>query len=125
MDKWRFYRSLPGPDSYPERSIINSRADYDLSDNAIHTNKYTVLTFLPKNLFEQFSRLSNIYFLFIAVLESITEISNSGGDPVTLIPLLIIIAVSAVKDIFEDIKRSKADAEENNKIVTVIDTNTG
>ncbi|EFA84150.1 transmembrane protein [Heterostelium album PN500] len=31
-------------------------------NNYIRTTKYTLLTFLPKNLFEQFRRLSNFYF---------------------------------------------------------------
>jgi hypothetical protein len=37
-------------------------------ENSISTAKYNFLTFLPKNLFEQFHKISNVYFLFIAVL---------------------------------------------------------
>ena len=36
--------------------------------NKIHTSKYTWITFLPKNLFEQFYRFANMYFLFIQIL---------------------------------------------------------
>lgn len=36
--------------------------------NRIHTSKYTWITFLPKNLFEQFYRFANLYFLFIQIL---------------------------------------------------------
>lgn len=36
--------------------------------NKIRTTKYTWLTFIPKNLFEQFSKMANVYFLFIMVL---------------------------------------------------------
>jgi hypothetical protein len=36
--------------------------------NEVHTAKYNCVTFLPKNLLEQFRRLANIYFLIIAVL---------------------------------------------------------
>jgi hypothetical protein len=46
------------------------------SDNFIRTTKYTILTFLPKNLFEQFHRFANLYFLFI-VLVTIRWISVS------------------------------------------------
>ena len=35
---------------------------------SIRTTKYTLLTFLPRNLFEQFHRVANIYFLFIVIL---------------------------------------------------------
>jgi hypothetical protein len=37
--------------------------------NQIHTAKYNVLTFLPKNLFYQFSKLSNTYFLIITLID--------------------------------------------------------
>ena len=37
--------------------------------NRISTSKYSVLTFLPKFLFEQFRKYSNIFFLCIAVLQ--------------------------------------------------------
>jgi hypothetical protein len=33
------------------------------------TTKYTLLTFLPKFLFEQFRRVANIFFLCIALLQ--------------------------------------------------------
>lgn len=36
--------------------------------NRINTSKYTWITFLPKNLFEQFYRFANLYFLFIQIL---------------------------------------------------------
>lgn len=40
-------------------------------NNAITTAKYSVLTFLPKNLFEQFRRVANFYFLVMLLLQSI------------------------------------------------------
>ena len=36
--------------------------------NKISTAKYNCLTFLPKNLWEQFHKISNVYFLVIAIL---------------------------------------------------------
>jgi hypothetical protein len=36
--------------------------------NAVFTAKYTLISFIPKALFEQFRRVANIYFLFIAIL---------------------------------------------------------
>ncbi len=35
--------------------------------NEIHTSRYTILTFLPVNLFNQFTRVANLYFLVMAV----------------------------------------------------------
>jgi phospholipid-translocating ATPase len=37
--------------------------------NQIVTSKYTVINFLPKNLVDQFSKLANIYFLAMMILQ--------------------------------------------------------
>lgn len=37
--------------------------------NAIRTYKYNVFTFLPLNLFEQFKRAANFYFLILLILQ--------------------------------------------------------
>jgi len=39
--------------------------------NSISTSKYNPLTFLPKFLFEQFQKYSNIFFFFIVALQVI------------------------------------------------------
>jgi hypothetical protein len=41
-------------------------------DNNIRTSKYTIITFLPKNLIDQFSKLANIYFLLMMILQVIS-----------------------------------------------------
>jgi hypothetical protein len=38
---------------------------------------------------------------------------------------MFVCAVSAIKDLFEDIKRHKADDQENNRKTLVLDTKTG
>eukprot|EP01015_Nassula_variabilis_P012067 TRINITY_DN19789_c0_g2_i2.p1 TRINITY_DN19789_c0_g2~~TRINITY_DN19789_c0_g2_i2.p1 ORF type:complete len:198 (+),score=26.10 TRINITY_DN19789_c0_g2_i2:44-595(+) len=45
-------------------------------------------------------------------------------DRVTLVPLLLIVAVSALKDLFEDLKRYKSDREENMKEVLILNKET-
>lgn len=42
---------------------------YATSTNCILSSKYTVLTFLPLNLFEQFCNLANVYFLLVGILQ--------------------------------------------------------
>ena len=96
-----------------------------MTNNAICTSKYTVISFLPKNLFEQFSKMANVYFLFIMVLQIIPQISITGGQPAILLPLMFVCAVSAVKDLFEDIKRHRADDQENNRKTLVLNLKTG
>jgi phospholipid-transporting ATPase len=51
----------------------------------------------------------------------IPSISISNGKPAMLLPLMFVIGVSMVKDIFEDSKRHKSDHQENLKDAQVYD----
>ena len=82
--------------------------------NKIDTSKYKWYNFFAKILMEQFSRLANIYFLIIAVLQSVKELSYSGGNPIILMPLSFVVCLNGLKDIYEDYKRKKSDKKENN-----------
>uniref|UniRef100_A0A915NFD5 Phospholipid-transporting ATPase n=1 Tax=Meloidogyne javanica TaxID=6303 RepID=A0A915NFD5_MELJA len=95
----------------PRIIVVNSehqRQKY--CGNKIRTCKYNILTFLPLFLFEQFHRYSNIFFLCIAILQQIPEVSPTGKYT-TGIPFLMILSISAIKEIFEDIKRHRMDIE--------------
>ena len=86
--------------------------------NGIKTTKYTIWSFLPKNLFEQFHRFANIYFLFIVILNLIPEI-NAFGRYIAMAPLVFVLSVTAVKDLFEDRRRYNSDREVNARICRV------
>jgi phospholipid-transporting ATPase len=58
------------------------------------------------------------------VLQLIPQISITGGQPALLLPLSMVITVSAIKDLVEDRKRGKSDAEENNRNVERVDRKT-
>jgi phospholipid-transporting ATPase len=73
-----------------------------LAENTIRTSKYTLLSFFPLNLLYQLMKPANIYFIIICVLQMIKPISITGGSPTNLPPLLFVMAVSGVKDFFED-----------------------
>ena len=55
----------------------------------------------------------------------IKPISMSGGQPNILLPLVIVVGVSAIKDLLEDMKRRRADKEENEREVLVLDPEHG
>ncbi|KAM4675003.1 phospholipid-transporting ATPase VB [Discoglossus pictus] len=80
--------------------------------NKIRTTKYTLLTFVPKNLFEQFYRSANLYFLFLAILNWMPIIQVFHKE-ITMIPLVIVLLVIAVKDGVEDYKRYRFDRRIN------------
>jgi len=54
-------------------------------------------------------------------MQMIPIISISDGRPAMLLPLLFVIGVSMIKDIFEDSKRHKSDRQENFKDTEVYD----
>uniref|UniRef100_T1PJK4 Phospholipid-transporting ATPase n=1 Tax=Musca domestica TaxID=7370 RepID=T1PJK4_MUSDO len=104
--------------SYNERRIrANDRefnAQFKYADNYIKTSKYSMMTFLPFNLLEQFQRLANFYFLCLLVLQLIPAISSL--TPVTTaIPLIGVLTLTAVKDAYDDIQRHVSDSQVNNR----------
>ncbi|XP_066504564.1 phospholipid-transporting ATPase 11C isoform X2 [Hoplias malabaricus] len=88
-------------------------------DNRIVSSKYTIWNFLPKNLFEQFRRIANFYFLIIFLVQVIVDTPTS---PVTSgLPLFFVITVTAIKQGYEDWLRHKADNEVNKYPVIVLE----
>ena len=94
--------------------INNPEMNDKLETNKIDTSKYKWFNFFSKILMEQFSRLANVYFLIIAVLQSVKDLSYSNGNPIILLPLSFVVCLNGLKDIYEDYKRKKSDKNENN-----------
>ncbi|XP_056396764.1 phospholipid-transporting ATPase IG isoform X1 [Hyla sarda] len=88
-------------------------------DNRIVSSKYTIWNFIPKNLFEQFRRIANFYFLIIFLVQAIVDTPTS---PVTSgLPLFFVITVTAIKQGYEDWLRHRADNEVNKSTVYIIE----
>lgn len=81
--------------------------------NRIRTSKYSLLSFVPKNLFQQLHRFANVYFIFLAALNFVPVVEAFEPE-VSLIPILLVMSVTAIKDIFEDYRRFKSDRFINN-----------
>ncbi|XP_060784081.1 phospholipid-transporting ATPase IA isoform X2 [Neoarius graeffei] len=99
--------------------FINQPQFTKFCSNRVSTAKYNVLTFLPRFLYSQFRRAANSFFLFIALLQQIPDVSPTGRWT-TLVPLLFILVVAAVKEVIEDLKRHKADSVVNKKETHVL-----
>uniref|UniRef100_S4RDT0 Phospholipid-transporting ATPase n=1 Tax=Petromyzon marinus TaxID=7757 RepID=S4RDT0_PETMA len=82
--------------------------------NRIKTSKYNVVTFLPVNLFEQFQRVANAYFLFLLILQLIPQISSLSWFT-TIVPLVLVLTITAVKDASEEYFRHRSDNQVNNR----------
>jgi len=95
---------------------------YNLKNNTITTTKYSIITFIPKGLLYQFSRLSNVYFLFTAIIQSIPLIS-----PLTsltaIVPLIFVLGVSMIRELIEDLRRKNFDNINNQEEVIVLRNN--
>ncbi|KFO19720.1 Putative phospholipid-transporting ATPase VA [Fukomys damarensis] len=78
-----------------ERNRINSSVPCD--DSLSRTTKYSLLSFVPKNLFEQLHRLANVYFVLVALLNFAPAV-NAFQPGLALAPVLFILAVTALKD---------------------------
>ena len=74
-------------------------------------------------MYEQFRRYANIFFLCIGLLQQIPGVSPTGRF-VTIVPLFIILCLTAAKEVLEDLKRHQADRRVNNDLVQVL-TDTG
>uniref|UniRef100_A0A4W4EZY0 Phospholipid-transporting ATPase n=1 Tax=Electrophorus electricus TaxID=8005 RepID=A0A4W4EZY0_ELEEL len=78
------------------------------------TSKYNIITFLPVNLFEQFQEVANTYFLFLLILQLIPQISSLPWFT-TIVPLVLVLSITAVKDATDDYFRHKSDNQVNNR----------
>ncbi|XP_059171339.1 phospholipid-transporting ATPase IF-like [Physella acuta] len=102
-------RALPGDGiteeiKYPSNTVVSS--------------KYTIITFLPKNLFEQLRRVANFYFLCVAVIQFVID---TPVTPLTsILPLVFVLAVTAIKQGYEDWLRHRADNEVNLRPASII-----
>ncbi|KAF4626638.1 hypothetical protein G7Y89_g11521 [Cudoniella acicularis] len=121
--KFGFGRGKPDPSTLGPRIIhlnnpsANSANKY--VSNHISTAKYNVASFLPKFLFEQFSKFANIFFLFTAALQQIPNISPTNKYT-TIGPLIAVLLVSAGKELVEDYRRKTSDKSLNNSKARVL-----
>ncbi|XP_060071091.1 phospholipid-transporting ATPase IF-like [Ylistrum balloti] len=104
-------KPLPGEDV----AVLHTQR---FPNNRVISSKYTLLNFLPKNLFEQFRRIANFYFLCVGIVQLIID---TPVTPITSIaPLVFVVSVTAIKQGYEDYLRHRADNEVNNRTTQVI-----
>ncbi|XP_062868152.1 phospholipid-transporting ATPase IC [Trichomycterus rosablanca] len=93
--------------------------EFQKKGNGIRTYKYNMFTFLPLNLYEQFKRAANFYFLCLLILQIIPQISTLPWYT-TLVPLVLVLGITGIKDLMDDLARHKLDNEINNRTCEVL-----
>lgn len=79
-------------DAYRKKALIDERSNRPFVSNLIRSSKYTPWNFLPRQLFAQFSKIANAYFLTISILQMIPGLSTTGNYT-TIIPLLFFVSM--------------------------------
>lgn len=105
----------------PDRGelLIDERRGYPYISNSIRTSRYTLYDFFPKQLFFQFTRLANFYFLCVGIPQTIPGVSTTGNFT-TILPLLFFVLLTIAKEGYDDWRRHRLDKVENAKLTTVL-----
>eukprot|EP01012_Entosiphon_sulcatum_P010052 TRINITY_DN15809_c0_g1_i2.p1 TRINITY_DN15809_c0_g1~~TRINITY_DN15809_c0_g1_i2.p1 ORF type:complete len:738 (+),score=137.27 TRINITY_DN15809_c0_g1_i2:36-2249(+) len=116
----RWLPCLSERDEDEEQRLVAHRPDVAnrYVDNTVTNSKYTPATFLPKNLFEQFQRPLNRYFLLITALQFISVIAPVNPLS-TLLPLVFAFLLTAAKEGYDDLQRHKRDSAANSRTYEV------
>ena len=101
------------------KPLTDERTQKPHINNTIRSSKYNAWNFLPRQLFAQFSKLANFYFLCVSILQMIPGLSTTGTYT-TIVPLLFFVSLSMAKEGLEDFRRYKLDKEENNRLANVL-----
>ncbi|CDR40459.1 CYFA0S05e00782g1_1 [Cyberlindnera fabianii] len=99
--------------------LVDERYKKPYTDNVISSSRYSIYSFLPKQLYAQFSKLANAYFLTVSILQMIPSWSTTGTYT-TIVPLLIFITISMLREGFDDWRRHLQDKKENGKFTRII-----
>lgn len=108
---------------FPREVLLNAGPQRQaFPGNAISTAKYSLLSFAPRFLFQLFSRVAYMYFLVQAALTWWSAVSpfDPWGSTAAL---AFVVAVAAVSELWQDVRRHRADYEINNRTTRVMHAN--
>lgn len=115
-----------GPEDLAERPVryieIGGPQHFWYSSNFVRTSKYSGADFLPQFLMLEFDfrqKPANVYFMLIAILQMIPQISETYGVPTTLIPLFFIFLMDAILILIEDNARHASDDKANSTSIAI------
>eukprot|EP00306_Pavlova_sp_CCMP459_P007114 CAMPEP_0185166076 /NCGR_PEP_ID=MMETSP1139-20130426/11948_1 /TAXON_ID=298111 /ORGANISM="Pavlova sp., Strain CCMP459" /LENGTH=1146 /DNA_ID=CAMNT_0027731509 /DNA_START=1 /DNA_END=3441 /DNA_ORIENTATION=- len=83
--------------------------------NVINNQKFSLLTFFPKVLYEQFKFFFNLYFLIVAVSQFFPPL-KVGFLFTYIAPLAFVLAITIIKEAHDDFKRMLSDRKLNGEM---------
>lgn len=110
---------LPNAAEPPAGAAFPPRTAAQEYNNRIVTAKYTWWNFIPKSIFEQFRRIANFYFLvqlilmFVGQDKSLNAFVNDLSPVGTLVALILVISVTMILHLKDDLVRCRKDRETN------------
>mmetsp|Transcript_30768 Transcript_30768/g.50812 ORF Transcript_30768/g.50812 Transcript_30768/m.50812 type:complete len:1752 (-) Transcript_30768:131-5386(-) len=107
-----------------DRILIAGQPELERCNNVVTTSKYTLISFLPVAVLEQFRRVANMYFLVIGSIMAIgwyTDLYESAISPwTTLGPLAFVVSISLLQEGMADLGRHRSDSTTNNHPCVVL-----
>ncbi|KAK7206944.1 hypothetical protein BZA70DRAFT_266337 [Myxozyma melibiosi] len=94
--------------------LIDERTSKPYVNNAIVSSIYNRYNAFPLLLFAQFSKLANVYFLVISILQMVPNFSTTGTYN-SFATFMFFTLITMAREGFDDWQRHRQDASENNK----------
>ena len=101
------------------KPLIDERRGQAYIGNTIRSTRHTLYNFIPRQLFFQFYKLANFYFLCVSILQLIPGLSTTGTFT-TIVPLLFFVSISIAKEGYDDLRRYRLDKAENRNQASVL-----
>ena len=97
---------------------ITVQQPQEYCNNGVRTAQYTLLTFLPLAIANQYKTPFNWFFLIQAIIDCIPSIS-SVPPATTIMPIIIVLIISLIREAAEDYRKYSNDKLANETLISV------
>lgn len=111
--------SASSGNSIATREAISTVPKGPYPPNIVRNQKYSIITFLPLFLYNEFRFFFNLYFLMVA-LSQLISVLRVGFLFTYVAPLVLVLMVSMAKEIYDDLLRFRRDRVANNELFNVL-----
>ena len=88
------------------------------NDNSIRTCQYTIITFFPLALLNQFKSAFNWFFLIYSIIAVIPQLSDLDPLP-EVTPFIVVLILNLIKEAIEDYRKYNNDKKANESSVLI------